>query len=799
MLISYGRAATDATPQRIETSWPDLVSWLYQHPRTPAKLTLAEYAHLKTFPSKSPEGRRIHDDKTGPYIALADFGGHRRAYDTLIHSSGVPLDFDTGRVGAEVIAATLAGHTYAAFTTYAHQEEAQRWRVFVPVARPMSADEHAATWASLNERFQGQADPAAKDATRLSYLPGVCLLPEAALITHSDGTLLQPISVAPPAPATLQTHDGPVPGWAGPSDDSELITIACHTRVKVAERFGAPISMAMLWTANEEWLATTFPPSASEEGQSYSRTRADAALASELAYWTGGDEERAARLMRQSGLARDDDDWSSRKVYLAFAKGMEGRAPDQYHFMKSGKVSAQADSAAANAPNPTDTELKEACDETIALSVPAGTLTASQAVIANIPVGQSVSLNDFYAFMPDHTYIHKPSGERFSAASVDEAIGKEARQILVPTVPVHKYTWAPGKSDRFLLSELDDMYVDGERVWLYNSYRAPKLHTQAGDPTRWLELVRRLYPDDAEHLISYFADAVQHPGRKCNHAVVLGSGTHGIGKDTLIAPVAYAVGRNNFRSIKPTALASEFNPWVMSVMVQISESHDLGEGQRGLSRFEFYERCKDLAAAPPASIDCRPLYQNPFPVANVMRLLLTTNHQVDGLHIDAKDRRHYCAWSDAVAMSEIESKAIWEWYEAGGGLAHVANYLATLDLSARNWNHAAPPLRTPWWHQLVSGASSAEEDKFSDALEKLGRPEWVTLPMVEGTGDADLTNWIRHPANRRKLEREMVKSGYQRLPNPNETKRGRWPINGAQLVVYRRSDVPAATLLRKAV
>src|SRR5581483_5377101 len=159
-----------------------------------------------TFPSKSPEGRRIHDDKTGPYVVLADFGGHRRAYDTLLHSSGVPLDFDTGRVGPETIAATLRGLQYVAFTTYAHTPDAQRWRVFVPVARPMSAEEHAQAWADLNAKFQGQADEAAKDATRLSYLPGVCLLPDAAFTFHSfDGNFYQPTPVAPAPPETLQT------------------------------------------------------------------------------------------------------------------------------------------------------------------------------------------------------------------------------------------------------------------------------------------------------------------------------------------------------------------------------------------------------------------------------------------------------------------------------------------------------------------------------------------------------------------------------------------------------------------
>lgn len=790
MLISIGRGAADATPQRIECSWPQFVQWIYQHQRTAAKLTVDEYTRLKTFPVKTPEGRRIHADKDGAYVVLADFGGARRAYDTLLHSSGVPLDFDTGRIGAETIRATLPGFSFIAFTTYAHTPDSGRWRVFVPTLSPMSPAEHAATWAHLNRLFQGQADIAAKDATRLSYLPGSCLLPAEAQCFHSDGAFLQPVPVSLQPSATLQTRaDGPVPGWAGPTDDVELLTIACNTRVKIAERFGGPISMAMLWAGNSEWLAKTFP----SDTQPWDMTRADAALASELVYWTGGDKERVAALMRRSGINRDhDDDWSERKVYLAFAKGMEGRGPDQFHFM--GKAAAAPDAPPQEAPDAPP--IDDAMSITVSLD---GTVEGPDdglESIKNIPTSPTDSMNDYFAFMPDHTYIHRPSGERFSAASVDEAIGKEARAVLVPTVPVHKYTWAPGRPERFRLDQLDDTYVDGDRVWLYNDYRAPKSHEQSGDVTPWLDLLHRLYPDDAEHIISYFADAVQYPGRKCNHAMVLGSGTHGIGKDTLLAPLSYAVGRANFRSIKPTALASEFNPWIRSVVLQISESHDLGDGHKGISRFDFYEKCKDLAAAPPASIDCRPLYSNPFPVANVVRLILTTNHQVDGLHIDPKDRRHHCAWSDAPAMTEAASKAIWAWYERGGGLSHVAHYLATLDLNARAWNHAAPPVRTTWWHQLVAGGTSAEEIKFSDALDKLARPPWITAASIAAASDGLLQSWLADPRNSRKIEREMVKAGYQRLPNPHDTARGRWTLAGAKLNVYRRSDVPAGTLIQ---
>jgi hypothetical protein len=775
--ISLGQRAHDAHPVTVECSWSDFTQWLQAHQRTAGEKD-GPYVVLAEFTPHAPG--HIH-----PKAPCADAGPYR-SLSTLVASCGVPLDFDKGTVGPQEIARVLQGYAYVAYTTHKHTDAAPRWRVFVPVAAPMDAATHKATWATLNAAFSDQADRAASDASRLSYLPGTCIDPTAARCMHSDGALLQPTQVAPSAPVVKERGDGPVPGWAGPSDDEALLTIARHTRQKPSERFGGPVHFDRLWCGDDTWLAQNFPPSGDDfaKGRGWNYTQADAALANELVYFTGGDIERSAALMRRSGIGRDhDDDWSNRKVYAALELAMKGRAEDQFHFMGSAK-----DIAAA--------ELKAACDETVAsaavVSVPAGTPSAVDAVLANAPPGSS--MNDFYAYLPDHTYIHRPSGVACSSASVDEVIGKEARQVLAPTVPIHKYTWAPGYPERFTLDRMDPTHKGGEQVWMYNQYRGPReVEPTSTDVSLWLNLVHKLFPDDADHIVSYFADAVQNPGRKCNHALVMGSGVHGTGKDTLLVALQHAVGSKNFAAIKPKALGADFNPFVRNVVVQVSESRDQGDGFSNLSRFEMYEICKDLAAAPPLALECNEKHKGQYPVANVLRLILTTNHQVDGLYMDPNDRRHYCAWSDAPKMTEADANAIYAWYE-NGGLDAVAHFLRTLDLAARGWNAKATPARTQWWHQLVAGGTSVEEEKFADALDKMGRPEWTTVNVMAAQGGPDLTNWTQDPKNRRRIEREMVKSGYQRLPNPYE-KRGRWNLNNVQVVVYRRSDVPARRLI----
>ena len=780
------------------------MQWVYQHPRRAATITPAEYAYLKQFPSKSPEGQRIHDDKDGAYVVLADFGGGRREYTSLLHSCGVPLDFDAGWITAETIAATLAGYSYVAFTTYAHQPGAERWRVFVPVGTPMDAEQHKATWHTLSAMFANAADPAAKDATRLSYLPGVCLIPEAARVFHADGALFPPTPVAPAPPVLQVQASGPVPGWAGPSDDTTLLTIACHTRTRPDERLGGPIHFAMLWSANEDWLATRFPPSPSEAGQAYSRTQADMALAGELAYWTGSDQDRMERLMLASGLARargGDVDWQERKVPRVCERACQNAK--QWHFMQ----------AAPEAPEPPTDAPVTSMGVTLSLdpshpsnvpdppngappppTQPGQVPTAGEAALMN--VADLATLNDYFAYHQTGEFIHRPTGDLHPATVLDNVIGKDARMALYSAVPVHRMTWAPGYPERFRVKDMDPTDFKAAESWLYNRYQPPKPATIAGDVKPWLDLIARLYPEDADHIVNYCADAVQFPQHKCNHALVLGSGVHGIGKDTLLAPLRHAVGHRNFSVIKPSDLVDSTNPWVASRVVQISESRDMGDsGFTGITRYEMYERCKDLAAAPPATLLCNDKYIRKHQVLNVLRLVVTTNHGVDGLYIDPEDRRHYCAWSDAEKMTEEDSGAIWDWYNAGG-LDYVAHYLATLDLEARGWNRAARPVQTAWWHQLVEGGRPVEDDRFNSALDKLGRPEWVTVPQIAEAGGLELAGWCAQPGNRRKVAREMERAGYRAFPNPQDA-RGRWYVNSQRIPVYRRKDVGITALLQQ--
>ena len=96
-------------------------------------------------------------------------------------------------------------------------------------------------------------------------------------------------------------------------------------------------------------------------------------------------------------------------------------------------------------------------------------------------------------------------------------------------------------------------------ITTFNLYLPPTI--ELGDPNAaepWLEHVYRVYPDDAEHIIQWLAHRVQFPWEKINHALLLG-GNQGIGKDTLLEPVKYAVGAANFAEVSPRQAMGRFN------------------------------------------------------------------------------------------------------------------------------------------------------------------------------------------------------------------------------------------------
>ena len=145
---------------------------------------------------------------------------------------------------------------------------------------------------------------------------------------------------------------------------------------------------------------------------------------------------------------------------------------------------------------------------------------------------EGITLEDFYAYMPMHQYLFVPAGQCWPASSVYSQFDaiEEGDELISPGqwLDTHRaatqMTWAPG-----LPLEIPDKIIN-EGGWLdckgalcLNLYKPATI--RLGDATKadqWIDHIRKVYPDDANHIINFLAHRVQRPHDKINHALFLG-------------------------------------------------------------------------------------------------------------------------------------------------------------------------------------------------------------------------------------------------------------------------------------
>jgi hypothetical protein len=400
------------------------------------------------------------------------------------------------------------------------------------------------------------------------------------------------------------------------------------------------------------------------------------------------------------------------------------------------------------------------------------------------PDSDAVTVEDFIAYLPDHSYIFVPTREPWTISGVDarlppiQALTKTGRPKLKDGKPelikasawidrnraVEQLTWCPGMPimipDRLVAA--DGGWITRKGVTTFNFYRLPDVKLgDAKQATPWLDHVRKVFVEaDAEHCIRWFAHRVQRPGEKLNHALVLG-GVPGIGKDSMLAPVKYAVGPGNFHSILPTHLLEPYNDYAKSVVLRVSEAHDLGE----ISRYAFYERTKIYAAAPPDVLRINEKFLRQYYALNFVGLIITTNYKVGGLYLTPDDRRHYFAWSDRteVDFGDKYWDTLWDWYDAGG-CEHVAAYLATLDLS--DFDPKAPPPKTAAFWETVGANQAPENSELADVIDALGNPDALTPKLLATKATGSIAEWLSERKSLRALPHRLERTSACGIPTP---------------------------------
>jgi len=411
-----------------------------------------------------------------------------------------------------------------------------------------------------------------------------------------------------------------------------------------------------------------------------------------------------------------------------------------------------------------------------------------------VPNESDVKLEDFVAYMPTSNFIFKPTREMWPASSVngrvppvsvDQKKPVPAATWIKKHAPVEQMTWSPGEpmliKDRLIA---DGGWFERKGCTVFNLYRPPTIvRGRANEAGPWLDHIRKIYPNDADHLVKWLAHRVQRPQEKINHAIVLG-GAQGIGKDTLLEPAKHAIGPWNFSEVSPQQMLGRFNGFVKSVILRVSEARDLGD----MDRFAFYDHLKAYTAAPPDVLRCDEKNLREHSVLNCCGVIITTNHKVDGIYLPADDRRHFVAWSD-MSKSDFDEDywiKLWQWY-AGGGNRHVAAYLAGLDISA--FDAKAPPPKTEAFWAIVDANRAPEDGELADAMDTLGWPDIVTISQVSEYSGGTFSEWLRDRKNARRIPHRFEACGYVAVRN-DSAKDGQWKIEGKRQVVYGKAELP---------
>jgi hypothetical protein len=429
------------------------------------------------------------------------------------------------------------------------------------------------------------------------------------------------------------------------------------------------------------------------------------------------------------------------------------------------------------------------------------------------PPENEITIEDFVAYLPTHSYLFVPCREPWIGKGVDarippipvlkkngqpklvngERVYIRATKWLDQNRAVEQLAWCPGEPrlihDRLVV---DGGWIERQGVQIFNLYRPPRIKLgNAKQAEPWVTHLRKIYPDDADHCLHWFAHRVQRPGEKINHGVVLG-GSPGIGKDTLLEPLKHAVGPWNFHDVTPTHLLASFNSYCKSVILRINEARDLGE----INRFSFYDRTKIYTAAPPDVLRVNEKHVREYYVFNVIGFVITTNHKIDGIYLPADDRRHYVAWS-ALKKEDFKPEywtTLWHWYQDEGGFEHVAAYLSELDISG--FDPKAPPPRTPAFWDMVNAGRAPEDAELADVLDKIGeeqnapneRPDAVTLADLIAHATGGTAEWLIDRRNRRALPHRMERCGYVSVQNPDATD-GLWKFKAGRRVIYARVEL----------
>jgi KaiC/GvpD/RAD55 family RecA-like ATPase len=143
------------------TFWPSLTNPLGVLRRMTWDALFADLSKVQPFRG---------DDHPGWSAAV--FRDDRRAKAGVLRVTAACLDYDNG-TPPETVLERWRGMFGLLHTTRSHTEAKPRFRIVLPLSRPVSWFEWEGLWSRLNAHAQGNLDGQAKDASRFWFMPGI--------------------------------------------------------------------------------------------------------------------------------------------------------------------------------------------------------------------------------------------------------------------------------------------------------------------------------------------------------------------------------------------------------------------------------------------------------------------------------------------------------------------------------------------------------------------------------------------------------------------------------------------------
>lgn len=443
----------------------------------------------------------------------------------------------------------------------------------------------------------------------------------------------------------------PTAMWKGPEDDEHLLRLAMSSRARIKRK----ASFAELFNADSEILAQFYPHTKA----TYDASRADAALAQMLCYWTGNNCERIERIMRLSNLDREK--WEREDYIRLTITNACAQQAEFLHIREQPVINAEFSHFKVRE----GTTFLDA-EQQLELFKECYYVIEDDKIL--VPGGQLLNESRFNAVFGGYTMLLN-AHHRDTTTQAWKAF-TQSQFYVAPKV--HTTVFDPLISDKIIT--LDN------RQTAVNVFVPFHINKISGDASLFITHLRKLNPDlrDTQILLSYMAHCIQNPWIKATWCPVL-QGVQGNGKTYICVVMMRAVGSDHSYAPKASELPSKFNGYIPRARIICVDDVDFS------TQRHFIEMIKPMISNNFMEIEnkgrdkyMRPIYANFF---------ITTNH-ADGIPKTENERRFVhllTAQQDKSDLDRDEMGAgyfnrLWNWTNKEHGLEIIADFLGNYNI-----------------------------------------------------------------------------------------------------------------------